>query len=78
MTSEKQHVTIDGKQYPLEDLSETAKNQIVSIQAADQRINALRQELAFVQTARNSYVKALSENLPEVSDDSATAAATED
>lgn len=65
MSNDTQQITIDGKQYSLEALSETAKNQIVSIQAADQRINALKQELAFVQTARNSYVKALSENLPK-------------
>ena len=68
MANEQQHVTIDGKQYALEDLSETAKNQIVSIQAAEQRINALKQELAFVQTARNSYVKVLTDNLPQNSE----------
>ena len=68
MANEQQHVTIDGKQYALEDRSETAKNQIGSIQAAEQRINALKQELAFVQTARNSYVKVLTDNLPQNSE----------
>lgn len=73
MTNDTQQITIDGKQYSVEELSETAKNQIVSIQAADQRINALKQELAFVQTARNSYVKALTENLPPDSDSAESA-----
>lgn len=68
MASDKQYITIDGKQFALEDLSETAKNQIASIQAAEQRITTLKQELAFVQTARNSYVKALTDNLPPESD----------
>lgn len=65
MANENPVITIDNKQYKLDDLNDTAKNQLMSIQAADQKINTLKQDLAFMQTARNAYVKVLSENLPE-------------
>lgn len=67
MADEQKQITIDGKQYSLEDLNDTAKAQLMSIQAADQKINMLKQDLAFIQTARNAYIKVLSENLPEAS-----------
>lgn len=65
MSDEKRTVTIDGKDYELDSLSDTAKSQLMNIRAADQKINALQQDLAMFQTARNTYAKVLSENLPE-------------
>ena len=66
MTDEKARtVTIDGKEYALDSLNDTAKNQLMNLRAADQKINALQQDLAMFQTARNSYAKVLSDNLPE-------------
>ena len=58
-------VTIDGKDYPLDSLNDTAKNQLMNLRAADQKIASLQQDLAMFQTARNTYAKVLSENLPE-------------
>ena len=52
-------VTIDGREYDADQLSESAKSQLVSIQFADQKINQLQQELALVQTARNAYFTVL-------------------
>ncbi len=58
-------ITIDGKQYDTDKLSDEAKNQLGSIQFVDKKIQELKAELAVHQTARNGYGKALSEMLPE-------------
>lgn len=60
-----QTVTIDGKEYAVESLSEEAKNQIMNLRVADAKLAQLQQELALVQTARNAYAQALAANLPE-------------
>ncbi|MGJ8686549.1 MAG: hypothetical protein ACSHWQ_03665 [Spongiibacteraceae bacterium] len=65
MADEKQKLTIDGKEYLVEDLSEAAKTQLLNLRAADQKIASVQQELAMLQTARNVYAKTLGENLPE-------------
>ncbi len=53
-------ITIDGKEYDSETLSDEAKNQLGSIQFVDKKIQELKAELAVYQTARNGYGKALS------------------
>lgn len=58
-------LTIDGKDYPLKDLSQEAQAQIASLRMTDQHIARLQMELAIAQTARNAYAKALSELLPK-------------
>jgi len=58
-------VTIDGKEYAFEDLSDKAKADLGSMQLVDQKIAQNQQELAILQTARNAYAKSLSEQLPE-------------
>lgn len=65
MAEQAKTVSIDGKEYALDSLSDVAKNQLMNLRAADQKINALQQDLAMFQTARNTYAKVLSENLPE-------------
>jgi hypothetical protein len=57
------NITIDGKEYDLESLSDAARNQLTSIQFTDRKIAELQAELAVCQTARNAYAKALSEML---------------
>jgi hypothetical protein len=57
------NVTIDGKEYDLEALSDEAKNQLTSIQFVDRKIAELQAELAVCQTARNTYAKTLSDML---------------
>lgn len=52
-------VTVDGKDYPLDSLSETAAAQLLSLQAVDRRIENLQEELAILQTARIAYGNAL-------------------
>ena len=57
--------TINDKEYDLDDLSDTAKSQIVNIQVVDGEIARLKQQLAIMQTARNAYGKALDGEITE-------------
>lgn len=59
------NVTIDGKEYALESLSDEAKAQLASLHACDQKLAQLQQEIAIVQTARNAYAQALKSVLPD-------------
>ncbi len=61
-----QTVTIDGKEYDVQSLSEEARTQIVNLRVTDQEIQRLKQCLAITQTARVSYAKALEAALPKV------------
>ena len=65
MDEEKKVWTINDKEYDLDDLSDTAKSQIVNIQVVDGEIARLKQQLAIMQTARNAYGKALDGEIAE-------------
>ena len=65
MGEEKKTWTINDKEYDLDDLSDTAKSQIVNIQVVDGEIARLKQQLAIMQTARNAYGKALDGEIAE-------------
>lgn len=58
-----QTVTIDGKEYALDSLSEDARNQVVNLRVTDQEISRLNQQLAIAQTARTAYANALKKEL---------------
>lgn len=58
-------VTIDGKQYDTDTLSDEAKNHIQNVQYCEQKMADLQRELAIVQTARNAYAQALKNALPK-------------
>ena len=58
-------INIDNKEFDVEALSENAKAQIISLRSCDQRMQALQQELAILQTARNAYSNALKADLPD-------------
>ncbi|MDR9500032.1 MAG: DUF6447 family protein [Hydrogenovibrio sp.] len=60
-----QTITIDGKEYNLDKLSDEAKNQLTSLRVTDQEISRLQTQQAIAQTARNAYAKALGELLPK-------------
>ena len=57
-------VTIDGKEFDTDNLSEDAKKQLMSLQICDQRIQTLQRDLAITQTARIAYADALKAALP--------------
>lgn len=56
-------ITIDGKQYELDKLSEQARNQVVNLRITDQEIQRLNHQLAIAQTARVAYANALKREL---------------
>ena len=58
-------ITINDKEYVLEDLSDAARAQLVSLQITDQEIIRLQQQQNIAQTARNAYAQALSAELPK-------------
>ena len=58
-------VTIDGKEYELEDLSDNARSQVKSLHLVDQKIGQLQTDIAIVETARNAYAAALRAELPD-------------
>jgi len=60
-----QTITINGKEYELDSLSEAAKAQLTNLRVVDQEISRLQQQQAIAQTARNAYANALKEQLPK-------------
>ncbi|MHA6686332.1 DUF6447 family protein [Mesorhizobium sp. A556] len=56
-------ITIDGKTYDLNSLSEATKAQLVNVQTVDRKIAELQQDLAIMQTARAAYARELTKAL---------------
>ena len=56
-------VVMDGKHYPLDQLSEAARGNIASIRFCDEAIQQRRNELAIADTARLAYDAALKREL---------------
>ncbi|MDR3323583.1 MAG: DUF6447 family protein [Zoogloeaceae bacterium] len=61
-----QTVTIDGKPYPLNALSEIARSQIINLRAAEQEIARAQALLAMLQTARQAYAQTLKAELDKM------------
>ena len=57
------NITIDGKEYDTDTLSENAKAQLVSLKFCDGELQRLQAEAAALQTARMAYARALQEEL---------------
>lgn len=58
-------ISIDGREYVISELSETAKMQITNLQVVDAQIIHLQQQLAIAQTARAAYASVLKVELPK-------------
>jgi hypothetical protein len=58
-----ENVTIDGKEYPLEDLSDVVKQQLASLRATDMEIARTEATLAMLKTARVAYARAAKSEL---------------
>lgn len=56
-------ITIDGKEYDVETLSEETKAQLGSLQYVDSELARLQAQAAALQTARIAYGRALKETL---------------
>ena len=61
-------ITIDEKDYDIDDLSDEAKAQVVSLNFVDAELNRLQLKVAAMQTARNAYATALKSLLGEDED----------
>ena len=57
-------IKIDNVDYDIDTLSNDAKTQLVSIQFCDQELQRLQAQAAALQTARQTYAKALQAALP--------------
>ncbi len=58
-------VTINGKEYQTENLSENAQNQLVSLAFVQNEIKRLEAQIAVYKTASMAYTKALKEKLDQ-------------
>ena len=58
-------VTIDEKDYLIENLSDEVKAQLGNLNVVDKKIADMKQYLAIMQTARNAYARALTAALPK-------------
>ena len=59
-------VTVDDKEYKVEDMSDDAKAQLLNIQFVDGQIQQLRNEWAVSDTARLGYTAALKGELVKI------------
>ena len=59
-------VTIDGREFLLDDLSDDAKEQLTSMNIVDTKIADRQQQVAILQTARNAYGQALAKALADI------------
>ena len=59
-------ITLDDTEYNTEDLSDNGKAQLASLQFLEVQMKKLKSEIAVYQTARNSYVLALKNELGKV------------
>lgn len=62
----KSSVTIDGVTYTLESLGDQGHEQLQNLRVTDQEIRRLEDQLAIMQTARNTYARILSDMVKNV------------
>lgn len=56
-------ITIDGKDYNIDNISDNAKNQLASLQFAQSEIRRLESQIAVFKTAASLYTNALKNEL---------------
>lgn len=65
-------ITIDGKDYDVEEISDNVKAQLMSLQFVDDELKRLSAQIAVLQTARHAYGRAVKlelENKPNEGDE---------
>ena len=67
-------ITIDNQEYPLDSLSDVAKQQLTNLRVVDQEIARLQIQLGIAQTARSVYANSIKNNLPTLDNEAAAAA----
>lgn len=63
MSEEQQTITIDGTEYPIDQLSDDHQNVINHIQVADQEIARIQTMQAILTTGRQAYINQLGDEL---------------
>ena len=58
-------VTINGKEYDSEKLSDQAKSQLTNLRVCDAELQRLKAQVAITETARIAYIRALEGELPK-------------
>jgi len=61
--SEAKTITINNKEYNIDDLSAEARSYIAQIHLIDSKVSPLKAELAILQTARDTYSNSLNAEL---------------
>ncbi len=61
-------ITLDGKDYETDEMSDNAKAQLASLQFNEVHMQRLRNELAIADTAKIAYTRALKIELEEKSE----------
>lgn len=69
---QKKALTVDGKEYDADALSDQAKNMVRSIQFTDQEIARQQMAINALQTARQAYVTVLKKELEGSTNDGAS------
>ena len=64
--ADEKKITIDGKEYDVNELSENAKAQLANIRFVDMQIQQLNNEWAVADTARIGYTNALKRELAKI------------
>ena len=60
-----QKITIDNKQYNLEDFNENALAQLGNLRFVDEQLQLLTNQSALAETAKVAYSRVLATNLPK-------------
>lgn len=68
MAESNQTVTINDKEYNVEDFSDNARALLSNIRVADAKIQQLNQELGLIRTARQTFSQALTKEVPDLAD----------
>jgi hypothetical protein len=58
-TSTASAITVGGKNYPLDSLSEAARTQVNNVRLVDAEVNRLQNQINIAQAARISFINAL-------------------
>jgi len=61
--AQKNTITINGKEYVVDDLSDKAKAQVLNLRVVGEEIQKLEQRLSIYKTARAAYARVLQEEL---------------
>lgn len=66
MSAGENTLTVDGRTYALDALSDNAKAQVVNLKVVDEEIRRIEQKLAIYRTARTAYARVLKTELDKI------------